>query len=108
MNNNDFKIALDETGKGTFKLFENGAELGFMLISLSGNNVTIYHTEASKNLKDEFVTLNRGIGQKLIDSVVKYARVKSFKIIPQCPYVYNHFRQNSKEYKDIWNRGWDF
>ena len=43
----------------------------------------------------------QGIGKKLVDAGVQFARAKGFKIIPQCPYANAVFKK-TPEYADVW------
>jgi hypothetical protein len=43
----------------------------------------------------------QGIGKKLVDAGVQFARAKGFKIIPQCSYA-NAVFYKTPEYDDVW------
>ncbi|MFN8281900.1 MAG: GNAT family N-acetyltransferase [Chitinophagales bacterium] len=45
----------------------------------------------------------KGIGRKLVDAGVQFAREKGYKIIPQCPYA-NAVFHKTPEYADVWKK----
>ncbi len=55
----------------------------------------IQHTEVRKQLEGQ------GVGKKLVDAAVQFARKKGYKIIPQCPYA-NAVFHKTPEYADVW------
>lgn len=59
------------------------------------NQLLIQHTEVSDKLAGQ------GVGRKLVDAAVQYARQKNFMIIPQCPYAKSVFTK-TPEYEDVW------
>jgi len=71
-----------------------------MAIGISGNNLTVYHTEVSDELKGQ------GIASKLLSTMVDYARDHQLKVIALCPYVNAQFKRHADQYKDIWNQDW--
>lgn len=83
-------------GRDAFVLEENGETLAFMEIGLSEDRLTVYHTEVSGKLKGE------GIGMKLLEVMVDYARKHKLKVLPLCPFVHGQFKKDKKAYADIW------
>ncbi|HRH58856.1 MAG TPA: GNAT family N-acetyltransferase [Chitinophagales bacterium] len=59
------------------------------------DTMLIEHTVVDESLGGQ------GIGRKLVDAGVQFARVKGFKIIPQCPYANSVFHK-TPEYADVW------
>ena len=58
------------------------------------NTWTIDHTFVDKDYGGQ------GIAAKLIDEVVKNARIEKTKIVPQCSYAVKKF-ETTPEYKDV-------
>ncbi len=69
------------------------AVLTYLLIEDS--SVLIQHTEVKKQLEGQ------GVGKKLVDAVVQFARKNGYKVIPQCPYANAVFKK-TPEYADVW------
>src|SRR5687768_9730914 len=67
-------------GRDAFTLEENGEPVAFMEVGTSENRLTVYHTEVSEKLKGE------GIGMKLMESMVAYARANKLNVLPLCPF----------------------
>lgn len=83
-------------GRDAFIWEENGEELAFMEVGTSENRLTVYHTEVSEKLKGQ------GVGMKLLEAMVSYAREHQLKILPLCPFVHGQFKKNKKAYADVW------
>jgi predicted GNAT family acetyltransferase len=94
------QLKLDDTGKGAFFIEEGGKRVAEMVISISGNNLTVYHTEVSEALK------GKGVSTMLLETMVKYVRDNNLKVIPLCPYVNVQFKRHHEKYDDIWNKEW--
>ncbi|MFC4353894.1 GNAT family N-acetyltransferase [Chryseomicrobium palamuruense] len=54
------------------------------------------HTHVDDSLRGE------GVGQKLVEQLVAYARENDLKIVPTCPFIKSQF-EKTPEYKDVWN-----
>ena len=89
-----------EGGKGAFVIEKDGARIAEMAIGIAGNNLTVYHTEVSDELKGQ------GIASKLLATMVAYAREHQLKVIPLCPYVLAQFKRHPDQYTDIWKQDW--
>ena len=96
----DIQMELNENGRGAFFMDEGGKRVAEMVFSISGDNLTVYHTEVSETLK------GKGVSGQLLEKMVQYARANSLKVIPLCPYVSLQFRRHAEQYKDIWNKDW--
>jgi uncharacterized protein len=57
-------------------------------------HLLIQHTEVSKKL------VGQGIGKRLVEATVLYARRKKLTIVPQCPYAKSVFTK-TPEYADV-------
>lgn len=64
-------------------------------IMTDDNTMLIEHTIVDEQLSGQ------GIGRKLVDAGVQFARAKGFKIIPQCLYANSVFNK-TPEYADVW------
>ena len=91
-------MQLHENGHGKFYISDDDEQVGEMVFSISGNNLTVYHTEVSPKAE------GKGLAKKLLASMVGYAREKELKVIPLCPFVLAQFTRHPDEYNDIWNK----
>jgi predicted GNAT family acetyltransferase len=94
----EIKLNLNKKGKGAFLLSEDGQEIGDMAVEVSGNQMTVLHTEVKEEKE------GKGFGRKLFDEMVKHARANQLKVRAVCPYVRVQFMRNRDSYADIWNR----
>lgn len=77
-------IQIDNGIKGTFKAVEGKVEAGIMSYTWNDEGTfTIEHTIGNPEFK--------GVGTKLLDKAVAFAREKNLKIIPQCPFAKKMF-----------------
>lgn len=85
----------DDGKKGRFTLYDHGQFAGEMSFTWAGQNKFIIdHTEVNPEFG------GKGIGRKLVDKAVEFARQNNVKIIPLCPYATNVFRKHS-ELQDV-------
>ena len=72
--------------RGKFYLEDQGEEVAKMTYVFAGDTKFIIdHTEVEEARKGE------GLGAKLVEAAVKYARENNFKILPLCPYAKSVF-----------------
>ncbi|WP_290790124.1 GNAT family N-acetyltransferase [Flavihumibacter sp. UBA7668] len=90
--------AIDEKGYGHFYIMESDERLGEMEVSISGSNLTVYHTEVAEKAE------GKGYAKMLLNEMVGYARKNGLKVIPLCPYVHAQFKRHPEEYADVWNK----
>lgn len=64
-------------------------------VMVNDSTMLIEHTIVDESLGGQ------GIGRKLVDAGVQFARAKGYKIIPQCPYANSVFHK-TPEYADVW------
>lgn len=64
-------------------------------VMVNDNTMLIEHTIVDEQLSGQ------GIGRKLVDAGVQFARAEGYKIIPQCPYANSVFKK-TPEYADVW------
>jgi predicted GNAT family acetyltransferase len=93
----NIQLTLDEKGFGHFYIFDEGEQLGEMEISISGSNLTAYHTGVSEKAE------GKGYAKKLLREMVSHARKHKLKVIPLCPFVHAQFKRHPAEYADVWN-----
>ncbi|MCK8480748.1 GNAT family N-acetyltransferase [Psychroserpens algicola] len=80
--------------KGRFYYEVDGVEKALMTYSYAGSDkIIIDHTEVDASLKGQ------GIGYKLVEASVEYARDKHIKILPLCPFAAAVFKKK-QEYND--------
>jgi predicted GNAT family acetyltransferase len=96
----DVQLKIEDNGKGAFFVEEDGKRVAEMVVSISGSNLTVYHTEVSESLK------GKGVSTQLLETMVQYVRDNNLKVIPLCPYVSVQFRRHPDKYDDIWNKAW--
>lgn len=58
------------------------------------DKLIIDHTEVDSSLK------GKGVGYRLVEASVQYARDNQIKIIPLCPFAHAVFKKNA-EYHDV-------
>lgn len=81
-----------------FVIGEQHKKLAIMTyIMVNDKTMLIEHTIVGEELSGQ------GVGRKLVDAGVQYAREKGYKIIPQCPYANSVF-QKTPEYADVWQK----
>ncbi len=93
------KLKLNEEGQGAFYAMDGEQQLGEMVVSISGNELTAHHTEVAPEAE------GKGIAKKLLQELADFARKNEMKVIPLCSYVYVQFKKHPEEYADIWNKG---
>ena len=94
----EVKLSLDEKGKGQFYIPGMEGKAAEMMINISGNDLTVFHTEVLP--KEE----GRGLAKKLLSAMVDYARTNHLKVIAFCPFVHMQFKRHPEQYNDIWKK----
>ncbi|AXG72888.1 N-acetyltransferase [Flavobacterium arcticum] len=83
----------DDGKKGSFKATDGETEAGLMTYVWAGEEkFIIEHTVGNPAFK--------GIGMKLLDKAVAFAREKGVKIIPLCPFAKKMF-DRKEEIRDV-------
>lgn len=81
--------------KGAFFIEIDGKTSAQLTYSWAGaDKIIIDHTEVDESLKGQ------GIGYKLVDAAVDFARNETIKILPLCPFAKAVFEKKSN-YKDV-------
>ena len=92
------QLLINEKGKGAFYITGNSKNIGEMVISITGNDLTVYHTEVAAEAE------GKGLAKKMLAAMVDYARSHQLKVIPLCPFVHAQFKRHPQEYADIWKQ----
>lgn len=91
-------IQNSETGnKGVFFVEEENERLAEMDYSISGEVLTIHHTEVNEQLK------GKNVGYQLVNHAAELARARHLRILPLCPFAKAVFDKRKEEYKDVVN-----
>ncbi len=91
----EVKINLNDKGDGAFYIMDGSELMGEMVVNISGNDLTVYHTEVSSKAE------GKGLAKKLMATMVDHARNNNLKVIPLCPYVHAQFKRLPNEYADV-------
>jgi len=94
----DIKLELDQKKHGAFNLYENDRKIGEMVVSISSDTLTVYHTEVA----EEFA--GKGYAKQLLDEMTAYVREHNYTVRPLCPYVFAQFKRHPDEYESIWKK----
>jgi predicted GNAT family acetyltransferase len=79
----------EEEGRGAFLIAKQGIRLAQMTYSRTSDNLVIIdHTEVDDQLR------GLGVGRKLLDAVVAWARETHTKVIATCPYAKAQFERD--------------
>lgn len=92
------EFELNEKGRGTFYIMNGEDRIGEMLLSVSGKEMTVYHTEVVPEAE------GKGLARKMLNEMVAYARKNNLKVIALCPYVHAQFSRHPGEYADVWKK----
>ena len=92
----DVKLNLNKNGSVYFYINDGEEKIAEMIMDVSGNVLTVYHTEVLPKAE------GKGLAKKLLVSMVDYARKNNLKVIALCPYVHAQFLKHPGEYNDIW------
>jgi len=86
----------DNKEKGRFFIKQGEEQLAEMTyVYPNSNQINIEHTEVDVSLKGQ------GVGYKLVEAAVGFARKNDLKILPLCSYVDAVFKKKSDEYADV-------
>ena len=89
------EIQRDEHGrKGAFYIDESGEWIAELTYFKTDGIMTIDHTEIDEKLRGQ------GIGEKLVQAAVDYARANGLKIKTACPYA-QKIIDRTPEFQDV-------
>lgn len=94
----EVNLKLNEKNHGAFYIMDGVEELAEMVVSVSAETLTVYHTEVAPKGQ------GKGFAKKLLHAMVDYARKNGKKVIPLCPFVYAQFKRHPDEYADLWKQ----
>lgn len=81
--------------KGAFVVEQNGRRLAEMTYVWAGETqIIIDHTEVSDELRGQ------GVGRQLVGAAVDFARARSIRILPLCPFAKSVFAR-VPEFRDV-------
>jgi len=80
--------------RGQFEANDNGKKAGFMTYSRHDDRIVLEHTEVDPEYQ------GRGVGKKLVERSVEFARENNLKIVPECTYA-KKVLEKSSEYDDV-------
>ncbi len=81
--------------KGAFEVLEEGIKVGEMTYSKAGpDRIIIDHTEVDSSQN------GKGLGKKLVEAGVAFARENGMRIIPLCPFA-SRVLTGSDKYADV-------
>ncbi len=82
--------------KDRFVALEDNMELGEMTFSMADKDkLIIDHTEGFPGSE------GKGVGLKLLEAAVSFARSKGLRIVPQCPFALKMMDRRKEEYADV-------
>ncbi|NRB59024.1 MAG: N-acetyltransferase [Winogradskyella sp.] len=85
----------EDNKNGEFYYEVDGRNLASMTYTYAGDDkIIIDHTSVDESLKGQ------GVGYKLVETAVNFAREKNIKIMPLCPFANAVFNKRSK-YSDV-------
>jgi predicted GNAT family acetyltransferase len=96
----DIQLKLEANGRGIFFIEKDNERVALMEIGIKDSVMTVYHTEVSDRLKGQ------GVGNKLLEHMVAYARDNKLKVIPLCKFVLLQFTRHPEKYADVWKKDW--
>ncbi|HEY1022956.1 MAG TPA: GNAT family N-acetyltransferase [Flavisolibacter sp.] len=91
-------LQLNKDQRGAFLIMDGEEQLSEMVISIAGDNLTVYHTEVSPKAE------GRGLAKKMLAAMVDHARKNNLKVVPLCPYVHAQFKRHPEDYADVWKK----
>jgi predicted GNAT family acetyltransferase len=92
------EFELNEKGRGAFFIMDGEERIGELLLSISGTEMTVYHTEVVPAAE------GKGLAKQMLNEMVAYARKNNLKVIALCPYVHAQFTRHPDEYADVWKK----
>ena len=88
-------LNLNDKGHGAFIIKEGEEKLGEMVVSISGSDLTVYHTEVEPEAE------GKGLSKVLLQAMVDHARQHELKVIPLCSFVNAQFKRHPEMYADV-------
>ena len=95
MDTKEIQLKLNEYDQGGLFLEENGKTLAELRFVVADKVLIAYHTRVSDEME------GHGIGTKLFNMMVDYARAQRMKVVALCPFVNAQFKKQPEAYHDI-------
>lgn len=88
-------LRTDDGKRGIVQAIDGAIEAGAMTYTWAGEDkIIIDHTEVSE------IYGGQGIGKKILEHIIDWARQEKVKIIPLCPFAKAQFDKNDS-FKDV-------
>jgi len=94
----NIELKWDDKATGAFVIDEPEGRSAEMVFGISGEKMTVYHTEVADKHKGQ------GVAGQLFSKMVDYARQQNLQVLPRCAYVHAQFKRHPDQYSDIWNQ----
>lgn len=91
----DVHFKLEANQKGKFYIEQNDIIGAEMVVGITDNKLTIYHTDVLKELE------GHGLSRKLFEEMIIYARQHQLKVIPTCTFAAGYFNKHADMYNDV-------
>jgi predicted GNAT family acetyltransferase len=85
---------LESNDRGAFVIKRDHQRTTELTYKRDGDTINIDHTEVDESLRGQ------GVGEQLVEEVVRFARDKNLKITATCPYATKVLGRND-EYADV-------
>ncbi|MEJ7586389.1 MAG: GNAT family N-acetyltransferase [Ferruginibacter sp.] len=95
---NNVLLEPSEQGQQVFVIKNGGKKLAEMVTKISGQVMTVYHTEVAPEEE------GKGLAKELFNKMVAHAREQQLKILPLCVFVQNQLKKHPELYTDVWDR----
>ena len=91
----EFEIEHERSGhRGAFVVRKDGEHLAAMTYTVAGTRVIIDHTDVDDRLR------GTGVGRKLVQAAVEWARAENARLLPLCPFAKSVF-EKTPDYSDV-------
>jgi hypothetical protein len=87
-------VVCDNPAVGRYELFVDGELAGLAVYTLSGDTMTIPHTEVQPRYE------GRGLGARLAKFALDDARRRGLRVVPRCPFIAAYIERHP-EYADL-------
>lgn len=91
----DVSLESIENGQQAFVIKGGEEKIAEMIMKVSGNVMTVYHTEVSRVME------GKGLAMLLLKAMVEHARKNQLKVVPQCVFVQVQFKRHPEMYADV-------
>jgi len=89
---------------------ENTGDTFTIRLSKKSSAELAYHIEGSRIFLDSTYTpeefRGKGVGARLVEAAISYAREKGLKVVPVCPFALEYFKKHP-EHKEILSSDFD-